>query len=373
MERVAIVGAGVAGAGVAYALRDVDVFVSVFEQAAAVGGRAATRRMCGCTYDPGANYVKSDDPVVTELITETLDTDGLIDIAAPVWTFTADGTISEGDDTDEHKWTYENGIAQLPTRLFERTDAAVFRDSRVKTISHEENGWSLTSDSDSNFNSNSDVDVDAANDTDRDLGTFDMLVLTPPAPQSAALIESMRWEHDLRDELHAAITEVEYRPIYTALLHYPFELDVPYYALVNTDREHEIGWISREECKPNHVPDGEALLVVQMAPDWSARRMNQTDSMEQEHEHTSAVAELTADLFDDDRLASPDWTDTQKWQHALPDTDGQPPLGTENARTVRRRAEQHGLYLAGDWLAGDGRIHLALKNGLTTGERIGSR
>ena len=46
-------------------------------------------------------------------------------------------------------------------------------------------------------------------------------------------------------------------------------LDVPYYALVNTDKEHDVGWVAREECKAGHVPDGETLLVVQASPAWA--------------------------------------------------------------------------------------------------------
>src|SRR5699024_8745348 len=145
------------------------------------------------------------------------------------------GTISEGNDRDEHKWTYEDGIAQLAARLFERageTDSvsvSVSRETPIDTISRENGQWSLTDASDNDF------------------GRFDSLVLTPPAPQSAALIEGMQWETDLRAELHAAVGAVEFSTIHSIAVHYPFEIDVPYYALVNTDREHEIGWLSREE------------------------------------------------------------------------------------------------------------------------------
>lgn len=357
MERVAIIGAGVAGAGVAFSLQSTGNSASVFEKSSTIGGRAATRSMNGCSYDFGANYVKSDDPTAEELITETLDTDGLVDIDAPVWTFSADGTISQGDERDEHKWTYEDGIEQLPQRLLAQTSATIFRDTPVQTIVHEQGRWSLASES------------------GEDLGTFDTLVFTPPAPRSAELIEGMHWDHTLRDELSTAVGDIEYRTIFSVLLHYPFELDLPYYALVNTDREHEIGWVSREECKPNHIPDGESLLVVQMAPDWSARRMNSASASDSDSDSNSemnalTVAELTADLLDDDRLASPDWTDARNWQHALPDTDPGAELDSNSETSARSRAERHGLYLAGDWLAGDGRIHLALNSGLETGERI---
>lgn len=349
MKRVAIIGAGVAGAGVAHALQQANtpdsVSISVFEKTSTLGGRTATHRSHGCVYDPGANYVKSDDPIISELITETLATDGLIDVTAPVWTFDGAGTISEGDDRDEHKWTYEGGIAQLATRLFARADEtgsvslSVSRETPVDTISSENGQWSLTDESGDDF------------------GTFDILVLTPPAPQSAALIEGMQWEADLRGELHTAVDAVEFRAIHSVAAHYPFEIDVPYYALVNTDREHEIGWVSREECKPGHVPDGECLLVVQMAPDWSAERIDDSPGSVAHN-----AVELTADLFDDDRLSTPDWTDTRRWRNALPDTG--------LTGDVRKRGERNDLYLAGDWVTGDGRAHLALKNGLAVGKRI---
>ncbi|MFC7190338.1 NAD(P)-binding protein [Halocatena marina] len=161
MERVAIIGAGVAGAGVAFSLQRTGNSTSVFEKSSTIGGRAATHSMNDCSYDFGANYVKSDDPIAEELITETLDTDGLVDIDAPVWTFSADGTISQGDERDEHKWTYEDGIEQLPQRLFAQTDATIFRDTPVQTVAHEQGRWSLASES------------------GEDLGTFDTLVLTP--------------------------------------------------------------------------------------------------------------------------------------------------------------------------------------------------
>lgn len=349
MKRVGIIGAGVAGAGVAYALEHANtadsVSVSVFEKTPTLGGRTATHRSHGCTYDPGANYIKSDDPVISELITETLPTDGLIDVAGPVWTFDGEGTVSEGDDQDEHKWTYEDGIAQLTTRLFAQADEtdsvslSVSRETPIDTISRENGQWSLTDASDNNF------------------GTFDDLVLTPPAPQSAALIERMQWEADLKEELHTAVDAVEFRTIHSVTAHYPFEIDVPYYALVNTDRKHEIGWVSREECKSGHVPDDESLLIVQMAPDWSAKRIDDSPGS-----IAHDAAELTAALFDDDRFSSPDWTDTRSWRNALPDT--------ELTGNVRKRAEQNGLYLAGDWITGDGRAHLALKNGLAVGRRV---
>jgi predicted NAD/FAD-dependent oxidoreductase len=98
---LAIVGAGAAGCAAAYGLRDQSVDVTVFERTDSVGGRAATRHRDGCTYDTGANYLKSTDEAVSGLVRALGD--GPEDIAAPVWTLDTDGDISEGRDEEGSK------------------------------------------------------------------------------------------------------------------------------------------------------------------------------------------------------------------------------------------------------------------------------
>jgi len=64
---LAVVGAGVSGLGAAVALADTDIDVTVYEKGS-VGGRAASRTRNGCTYDSGANYLKSEDEAVNDLV-----------------------------------------------------------------------------------------------------------------------------------------------------------------------------------------------------------------------------------------------------------------------------------------------------------------
>jgi hypothetical protein len=336
---IAVVGAGPAGAGVSYALRESDATVTVFEKSRGVGGRAATRRDGDRRYDHGANYVKSGSDRVDELVTERLSTEGLVDIEAPVRTFDASGTITDGDDRDDHKWTYEAGITQLPKRLFAETDAEVCFTTRVDRLSRDGDAWRV-------------LEADGA-----DLGTYDAVVLTPPAPQTADVLAATEWVDSPLVELETALGSVPYRSIYSVMLGYPFELETPWYGLVNADREHAVGWLSREELKPGHVPDGETLLVVQMSPAWSVDRFGDPKSAV-----VDDAAELAADLLEDDRLADPEWSDTQRWRYALPDEGVDTDLLSE--------AAEHGLYFAGDSLVGEGRVHLALENGLEVGERI---
>jgi len=341
MTRIGIVGAGAATAAATYRLDDLlsDAAITVLEKSGGVCGRAATRRRDGARYDYGANYLKSDDDRVTELVTEELDDEGLVDVADPVWTFDADGQIAEGRDADDHKWSYEAGLTQIAKRLFGRTDTTVHRETRIEGIARTDDQWRLT---------------DAGGDA---WGPFDALLLNPPAPQTAALLAGADWDGETRDELAAAADAVDYRTIYTAVLNYPFRLDVPYYALVNTDKNHDVSWVSREECKAGHVPDGESLLIVQAGPAWSVAHYD--DSPE---ENVAKLARKTAALLGDERLTDPDWTDHQGWRYALPEGSV--------AREPLREAEARDLYCVGDWVAGEARLHAALRNGLETGERI---
>jgi renalase len=345
MSNLCIVGAGIAAAGAADVLRDSDVEVTVLEKSRGVGGRAATRRKHDCRYDHGANYVKDVDDRTTDLIYE-LGTDGLVDVEEPVWTFDAAGEVRPGDERDERKWAWEAGITQFAKRLFERSDATVHTQTRVERLAREDaldsptgGRWTLA-------------------DTDGETwGPFDAVLLTPPAPQTADLLSVTDWQDASCAKLRDAVSDVSFRTIRTIVLDYDFSLDVPWYALVDTSKDHDIGWLSREECKAGHVPEGEGLLVVQMSPNWSTGHYD--DPLD---EVAPVVAEMAADLVGDDRLTDFQWADDQGWAYALPDS-----------KVKQRRAkagERGGLYVAGDWVAGEGRVHEALWSGREVAERI---
>ncbi|ADJ15138.1 NAD(P)/FAD-dependent oxidoreductase [Halalkalicoccus jeotgali] len=308
---IGIVGAGVAGIGVAYELRESSAAVTVLEKGQVVGGRAATRRKNGCIYDYGANYITPDEDL--ERLVRERASARPIGIEAPVWTFDADGVVTPGEDRDRPALTYADGIARKGER------------------------WRVESE-----------DL---------VETFDALVLTPPAPQTAALLTDTDWDDPLRDRLVGGIETVSYRTILSIVLHYPFEIDRPYYALVNTDKDHEIGWCSREECKPGHVPDGQALLVVQMAPEWSLERYGEPDER-----IADAAARLAADLLDEPRIATPDWCDLGRFRHALPD-------GAPEADVLSTAADRS-LHFAGDWVTGEGRVGAAFESGRDLGRRL---
>src|SRR6266567_6621690 len=143
MAEIAIIGAGISGLAAAHVLRDAGHAVTIFEASGEVGGRAATRRRDGFTYDPGAQYIKGGGAVSDTWITGRFRVDDLIDISKPVWVFASQGRIQEGDPLQnvDPKWNYRSGLITLARRMAEglnvRLDAGVVRLKQAAT------GWSL--------------------------------------------------------------------------------------------------------------------------------------------------------------------------------------------------------------------------------------
>ncbi|GAB3022671.1 NAD(P)/FAD-dependent oxidoreductase [Natronobiforma cellulositropha] len=338
---VAVVGAGVAAAGVATALADAPCSVTVLERAPAVGGRAATRRRGRCTFDVGANYVTDGSPRVSELVRSLTD-EGLLEIESPVWTHDADGVVSPGDDRERHAWSFEDGIATLPRALLERTGATVRLETSVERLEQREDGrWRVV--------------------TDGGPVRADAVVLTPPGPALAPILASSVVERPLETALGtfaADAATVAYRTVHSVALHYPFALERPYYALVDTDREHAVGWLAREGEKRGHVPPEETLLIAQLAPEWSLA------NAETPADETAAdVAGLVATLLGEQRLETPNWAERVQWDHALP----------EEACRVPRALADAGLFLASDCVHGERRLSAALECGLAVGDRLRER
>lgn len=342
MADIGVIGGGAAAAAATYVLDETvpDATVTVLEKSGGLCGRAATRRRSGgYVYDYGANYLKDDDERVTDLVTERLDDDGIVDASEPVYVFDESGDVSPGRDADDHKWSYRQGLTQIAKRLFAATDAIVHRRTRVEAVVRDGDVWRVRGDDGGEW------------------GPFDALLCTPPAPQTANLLADAAWDDEIRTALVDAVQAVGYRAVWTAVLGYEFRLDRPYYGLVNVDKNHALGWVSREECKAGHVPRGESVLVAQAGHEWSIAHYDDDPA-----ENVADLAIHVASVVGDDRLADPTWTDHQGWRYALPDA--------KVDRGPLADAEAAGLYCAGDWVAGEGRVHAALRSGLDVGERM---
>jgi predicted NAD/FAD-dependent oxidoreductase len=198
------------------------------------------------------------------------------------------------------------------------------------------------------------------------LGSADAVLLTPPGPQTADIIAASHIDADLRDALLDELSAASYRRCLSIALAYPRRVPVPWYALVNHDRQHPIAWLACEHDKPGHVPDDIGVMLAQMGHEFSTAHWDDAEKgtygeagaplppyMVLTHEYVQA-------LLDTD-LGPPLWADLHRWRYALP---------ANGADFERLNSTGSGLYFAGDYVNRRGRVHEAIERGWQVAEQI---
>jgi predicted NAD/FAD-dependent oxidoreductase len=334
MPRIAIIGAGPAGLAAGQRLSVVrpDLAVVVWEKSRGLGGRAATRRRGEFVFDHGAQYVKAPTPELRAL----LDDPALVDIGQPVWLLDGDGAIQPGDAAQnaEAKWTYADGLARLGRKLAAGLDVRL--QARVGWLAEAGRRWEL-------------FDSDGGG-----LGQFDAVLLTPPAPQLRDLIAVSQLAERSRLLIDQALAAAVYRRCLTITLGYEHPIERPWYALINSDRRHPLAWLAREHAKPGRAPRGSSLLIAQIAPVWSQAQWDTALPLLAASVH-AMISSILAEP-----LPPPVLADRQGWRFALPAA----------AAGAQLHNAAPGLFWAGDYLAGQGRVHRAIEAGWAAAERI---
>jgi len=341
-HRIAIVGAGLAGLAAALRLTEAGEEVIVFEKSRGLSGRAATRSKEGCRYDFGANYFKVGCNEVAKLVFETLPTDGLTRIVGDILSFDRDGVISPADPERNAgaRWTYRDGISTLGKRIAARGGFHIENGVRVTRLEQAGGTWQLE------------------DGTGRSLGDFDRVLLTPPAPQTADLLEASDFPSSVRPGVIAGLRRAEYWRQFSVVLGFPGEISLPgnAYALINEDRDHDLAWVGLENRKADRVPPGQSLFVVQLSPLWSERHYEDPPAS-----IVSFATERLRSLLNED-LPEPFWSDVQRWRYAHPRTAADVPALREGAAL--------GLFFAGDCLVGRGRVEEAIRTGFAAAREM---
>jgi renalase len=334
---VAIIGAGIAGLIAAFSLNDRGIKNIVFEKSRGVCGRMATRRyeMTGGTayVDHGAHHFRSESSIINMFVFGRLNRAEITKIERPIWAFDGQNNIGVGDQTSNShvRWGYQTGLNTLGRHLVEAGKIEVRREVRVKRIVAEgELRFTLYDESGAN------------------LGTYERLIIAIPSIQAADLLANSTIPDDAKSFLSDALRTATYHQCLSVVLGYDRVLQHrPYSALINADRQNDIGWLSFEHEKPNQIPAGNSLLVVQMGPEYSAAHYD-----EDKETIINAVQAKTQTLLAAD-LGMPSVRDLQKWRFALPNK-------TVDAKPLYNVVP--GIYFAGDYLRGR-RIHLAAETG----------
>ncbi|MFG6665542.1 NAD(P)/FAD-dependent oxidoreductase [Halomonas sp. HNIBRBA4712] len=252
-ERVAVIGAGIAGLACAQALAHQGVHVALFDKARGPGGRMASKRRPGAVFDLGAQTFTARDARFQALVA-SLEQEGVIARWPSVsyrvnddggWTPLADGKPRYAGAPRMSAITF--ALSDRLTRSGHVTSRFETRIRALQKSPGDKQVWRLVS------------------DTGEVFGPFDTVVITAPPPQAQTLLDE--WDTALAN----ACAEKPQRSCWVAWVR--FETPLPALdgiARWETLHAHHpaLRLVSRNQTKPGREAQPESLsLLAQL--DWS--------------------------------------------------------------------------------------------------------
>ena len=321
-DRIAVIGAGLSGLTCAHALADEGLDVKVIEKARGPGGRMSTRRADNWRFDHGAQYFTVRDPRFSQRVDSWRQL-GLVERWAARIAVLDHGSIDvKGDSTE--RFVGAPGMNAVCRHLAAGLD--VVCQTEVGAIERGEAGWSLT-------------DAGGA-----EIGRYDTVVVSAPAPQSACLLEGVA------PTIAAAASAVEMAPCWAVMVGFARPLETGFDGAFVVDSP--LSWVARNSSKPGR-PCGESW-ILHASPDWSQRHL--------EIERESAAG-LLFDAFNralGGPVDAPIHLAAHRWRFALP---------TEPLAEACLVDSELRVVACGDWCGGP-RVEGAYLSGLEAARRI---
>lgn len=318
---VLIIGAGMAGLMAAHALRERGLGVTLLDKGHSVGGRLATRRIGLGMADHGAQFFTVRTPEFQKWVSRWLGAERIYQWANGWGTGSFLPTPVDGFP----RYAVYGGMNALAKHLAEGLDARV--NVLVARVTPTDDGWRVE-------------DENGAVYTSRGL------VMTPPVPQSLALVGAALMPDD-----RAALERLDYAPCLSGLfvVHGPVYLPDPG-AIQRLDEP--IPWMADNQRKG--ISPDETVVTVHAGSDYSRQLwdVSELDVLKMLQTALLPFLRSVADIGE---------VQLKRWRYALP-TEFYP----------RRTMIAEGLpplAFAGDAFA-EPRVEGAAMSGQTAGERL---
>ncbi|KFA37879.1 NAD(P)/FAD-dependent oxidoreductase [Xanthomonas vasicola] len=319
VQKVAVIGAGLAGLVCAQQLQAAGYAVTVFDQVDAPGGR-----MRHCTgdhwqCDHGAQYFTARDPAFAAVVDAWIDAG----IAAP-W----QARIASWDGAQlSHSHSALTRYVGVPDMAAPARALAVHLDIRLSTEVHalqrSGQGWS----------------VSCAQDTAAHM--FDAVLLAVPTPNAAKLFPP------IAPAFSSIAQHAQMQPAWAVIAHFDGPVDPGYDALfVNNG---PLRWVARNSSKPARA--GIETWLLHATAEWSQVHCDATP--------TDVIASIVPELAALG-LPTPQSCDAFFWTVA----SSNPALQIGCVWDA-----QLGLGMCGDWLAG-GKVEGAWQSGVALAQRV---
>ena len=323
-ERIAVVGAGMAGATCADLLRRAGHDVTVFEKSRGAGGRMSTRRGEDVAFDHGAQYMTARTAGFQDAVSDWV----AAGVAAP-WELRLvdlEAGVATPHPSDHPRYVGVPGMNAICKHLLEGID--LVRATRIVRIDRTDAHWTLADESRATH------------------GPFDAVVVTAPPVQAAALL------HDA-PVLAAEAKRAELAPCWTWMIAFddPTSLDFDGAFVKGSP----LTWIARNSAKPGR-PGARETWIAQASPEWSSTHVE---------DDPTYVASALEDAFRRDTAyvgAAPTTAMLHRWLYAFPSRD----LGTPFLWDASRR-----IGACGDWIHGS-RVESAWLSGHALATAMGA-
>ena len=323
-QRIAIIGAGIAGAACARRLTAAGKSVALFDKARGAGGRMSTKRvetpLGELRFDHGAQFITSRDDHFGAQLSDWMRLG-----AADHWScrFAEVDRDGRARDRTAIRWTGVPAMNAIVKAALE--DMEVEFNSRVIALDGVPGQWRLVL------------------EHGPERGFFDAVIVAVPAEQAAPLLDAHA------PLLAASARTARTAPCWAVMAAFDQEVKAPFDAAKIHGAP--IAWAAREASKPAR-PGAEAWMLHASA-DWSRANVERPEG---------EVAALLLDAFRDvvRDLPMPVWSGAHRWRYAQVEKAAGSPFGWEK--------DLH-LGVCGDWLLGP-RVEFAWASGEAMADAI---
>lgn len=322
MQKIAIIGAGLAGLTLGKSLNGV-ADVTIFEKSRGFGGRMPTRYSDSYHFDHGAQFFTIRNDSFRSFLSPYIQ-DGLVQRWEGRFVAYNNGEITKELDS------FAPYVCAPKMNVLAKAIAAgqnVQRQIRVARLEREGVRWRLY------------------NDKEENLGEFDWVISAAPAQQSADLLPQSFSQYE-------RVKQTQMLGCFTLMLGFEKDLELGFNgAFVN---ESSVGWIAVNSSKPGR-PDGYAL-VINSTNDWAEAHIEDDFDAVKAHMISEGSALLNRDLN------SAAHVDLHRWRYAFIDhQDGDAALIDEDQK----------LAACGDWCV-EGRVEAAYESATALSAKIKS-
>jgi predicted NAD/FAD-dependent oxidoreductase len=274
-----VVGAGISGLLAARELRGAGRRVTVLEKGRGVGGRMATRRVGGGTFDHGAQFFTVRDERFAGLVEDWLAAG-----VAEEWSRGFADAAGERAEDGHPRYRGSEGMTSIPKHLARGLD--VRTGERIVRVEPVADGWEVSCESG--------LRVEGA-----------ALLLTAPVPQSLQLAES--GDYRLPDEARRRLEAVSYDPCLALMVLLDEPADVPEPGGVQIKGE-PLDWVSDNRRKGI---SREPAITIHAGPRWSSVHFE-----DDEAEITHSLLSLAGESLGTDLEGAAIDTSLARWRYS---------------------------------------------------------